>query len=487
MAHSRSKRKSSSKEKHNLSLINILLLIIYTGLSIIISFWMYLYNFLAFRQLNLVFSIGLVLVFFMCLFLIIKKKLKGLTSLILVISTILLAIMLFTFKSTIDFTAEINKTASFSEIEMSVIVPKESAINSISELETVQAPLKNDSENIDSLIKHIKAAKKKELKLEEVASYPEAYQKMLSNQSQAMVMNSAYMSLLGQEDLQFSDKVKTIYSYKIKKDIKAKKSHVTKAGVYNIYISGIDTYGPISTVSRSDVNIVMTVNMNTHKVLLTTTPRDSYVKIPNGGGDQFDKLTHAGIYGVETSMATLANLYGIEMTDYARINFTSFLNLIDMLGGIEVVNDKAFSAGGFDYPVGKISLNSQEALMFVRERKSLEGGDGDRGKNQEKVVSAIIRKLTMIKSPAQFSEIVTGLQTSIQTNLTLDQLMTIANAQLESNQSYDITSQDVTGTGSTGELPSYAMPGSALYMYQLDDASLNQAKEAIKAVMEESK
>lgn len=310
---------------------------------------------------------------------------------------------------------------------------------------------------------------------------------MLSNQSQAMVMNSAYMSLLGQEDLQFSDKVKTIYSYKIKKDIKAKKSHVTKAGVYNIYISGIDTYGPISTVSRSDVNIVMTVNMNTHKVLLTTTPRDSYVKIPNGGGDQFDKLTHAGIYGVETSMATLANLYGIEMTDYARINFTSFLNLIDMLGGIEVVNDKAFSAGGFDYPVGKISLNSQEALMFVRERKSLEGGDGDRGKNQEKVVSAIIRKLTMIKSPAQFSEIVTGLQTSIQTNLTLDQLMTIANAQLESNQSYDITSQDVTGTGSTGELPSYAMPGSALYMYQLDDASLNQAKEAIKAVMEESK
>ncbi|MEW6855967.1 LCP family protein, partial [Streptococcus iniae] len=76
----------------------------------------------------------------------------------------MLAIMLFTFKSTIDFTAEINKTASFSEIEMSVIVPKESAINSISELETVQAPLKNDSENIDSLIKHIKAAKKKELK-----------------------------------------------------------------------------------------------------------------------------------------------------------------------------------------------------------------------------------------------------------------------------------------------------------------------------------
>lgn len=147
MAHSRSKRKSSSKEKHNLSLINILLLIIYTGLSIIISFWMYLYNFLAFRQLNLVLSIGLVLVFFMCLFLIIKKKLKGLTSLILVISTILLAIMLFTFKSTIDFTAEINKTASFSEIEMSVIVPKESAINSISELETVQAPLKGTSNN----------------------------------------------------------------------------------------------------------------------------------------------------------------------------------------------------------------------------------------------------------------------------------------------------------------------------------------------------
>jgi len=143
-----------------------------------------------------------------------------------------------------------------------------------------------------------------------------------------------------------------------------------------------------------------------------------------------------------------------------------------------------FSAGGFDFPAGTISLNSKQALVFVRERHALEGGDGDRGKNQEKVVAAIINKLSAIKSPTQFSSIINSLSSSIQTDMDLGQMMTIANSQLEGKAQFTTESQDVTGTGSTGELPSYAMPGSALYMLKLDDNSLNQAKEKIKAVME---
>lgn len=487
ISESRSNKSSKNKKSSSFTIINLALVTLFALLALIVSFMMYSYNFLAFHHLNLIVALGLLALFIVSLLLIILKKAKLLTMIGLILANIGLAVTLFAFKSTIDFTGQMNKTASFSEVEMSVIAAKDSSIASIQDLKSVEAPTKMDSSNIEALLEQAKIEKKVDLETVEVDSYQKAYENLLSGSSQAMVINSAYSSLIEQNDPDYSSKVKTLYSYKVKKDIKTPAKTSNKEGVYNIYISGIDTYGPISTVSRSDVNIIITLNMNTHKVLLTTTPRDSYLKIPDGGGNQYDKLTHAGIYGVETSMKTLSNLYDISIDHYARINFTSFINLIDQLGGIEVENTRAFSANGLDFPAGTISLNSQQALVFVRERHALEGGDNDRGKNQEKVIAAIINKLSSIKSPSQFSAIMTGLQSSVQTDMTLDHMMAIVNTQLEDSKAFTITSQDVTGTGSTGELPSYAMPSSALYMYQLDESSVNQAKEAIKAVMEESK
>ncbi|KHD40930.1 LCP family glycopolymer transferase CpsA [Streptococcus uberis] len=487
ISESRSNKSSKNKKSSSFTIINLALVTLFALLALIVSFMMYSYNFLAFHHLNLIVALGLLALFIVSLLLIILKKAKLLTMIGLILANIGLAVTLFAFKSTIDFTGQMNKTASFSEVEMSVIAAKDSSIASIQDLKSVEAPTKMDRSNIEALLEQAKIEKKVDLETVEVDSYQKAYENLLSGSSQAMVINSAYSSLIEQNDPDYSSKVKTLYSYKVKKDIKTQAKTSNKEGVYNIYVSGIDTYGPISTVSRSDVNIIITLNMNTHKVLLTTTPRDSYLKIPDGGGNQYDKLTHAGIYGVETSMKTLSNLYDISVDHYARINFTSFINLIDQLGGIEVENTRAFSANGLDFPAGTISLNSQQALVFVRERHALEGGDNDRGKNQEKVIAAIINKLSSIKSPSQFSAIMTGLQSSVQTDMTLDQMMAIVNTQLEDSKAFTITSQDVTGTGSTGELPSYAMPGSALYMYQLDESSVNQAKEAIKAVMEESK
>ncbi|MGT2754006.1 LCP family protein [Streptococcus ovis] len=483
-----SRRAQSKKKKtgshRTWSMINSALLTLYTVLAAFFTYQMFRHHFLAFRHLNVILTGILVAIFVFGLLLLLSKKAKLGTAIVLLVFTLLSAAGLYVVQSTVQVAEKINKTASYSETEMRVVVAADSPISDVSELTTVQAPTKNDSENIQKLVNDIQQNKGVTLATETVDSYQHAYENVTGGSTQAMVLNGAYSSLLELTYPDYEEKLKTIYTYKITEKVAPEKQTQANANVLNLYISGIDTYGSISTVSRSDVNIIMTVNMDTHKVLLTTTPRDSYVQIPDGGGDQYDKLTHAGIYGVETSMKTLENLYGIDINYYARINFTSFLKLIDLIGGVEVYNDQAFSTSEYDFPVGKITLNSEKALRFVRERYSLTNGDADRGRNQQKVIAAIINKLASIDSIANFSNIVSGLQDSLQTNMSLETVMQFANNQLSSKNPFTVTSQDVTGTGSTGQLPSYAMPGASLYMMSLDQASVDAAKQAIRDVME---
>ena len=483
---SRTNRKQKRTSNRSWGMVNVGLTILYAILALVLLFTMFNYNFLSFRFLNIIITIGLLVVLAISIFLQKSKKSPLVTTVVLVIFSLVSLVGIFGFKQMIDITNRMNQTAAFSEVEMSIVVPKESDIKDVSQLTSVQAPTKVDKNNIEILMSALKKDKKVDVKVDDVASYQEAYDNLKSGKSTAMVLSGSYASLLESVDSNYASNLKTIYTYKIKK----KNSNSAKqvdSKVFNIYISGIDTYGSISTVSRSDVNIIMTVNMNTHKILLTTTPRDAYVKIPGGGADQYDKLTHAGIYGVETSEQTLENLYGIKIDYYARINFTSFLKLIDQLGGVTVHNDQAFTSlhGKFDFPVGDIQMNSEQALGFVRERYSLDGGDNDRGKNQEKVISAIVNKLASLKSVSNFTSIVNNLQDSVQTNISLDTINALANTQLDSGSKFTVTSQAVTGTGSTGQLTSYAMPNSSLYMMKLDNSSVARASQAIKNLMEE--
>ncbi|MCO4612124.1 capsular polysaccharide biosynthesis transcriptional regulator, LytR family [Streptococcus infantarius subsp. infantarius] len=481
--HKSSRRRSRFAD---LKIVNAALLVLYAVLAGLATYMMYAHHILAFRHLNVIYTIILVAIFALCLTLSILKKSRVLTTVLLVVFSIIAAVSLFAFKSLVDVAHNMNETASYSEIEMSVVVPSNSSVNDVSDLTSVQAPTDADGSNINELLSHIKSEKGVDLATEKVDSYQAAYENLVNGSSKAMVFNSAYSSLLKMSYENFQSNLKTIYSYKIKTSIKDEaKAH--DSNVFNIYISGIDTYGSISTVSRSDVNLILTVNMNTHKILMTETPRDAYVKIPDGGADQYDKLTHAGIYGVETSEKTLENLYGITIDYYARLNFDSFLKLIDALGGITVYNSQEFTAlmNKKVYPVGNIELSSgEDALAFVRERYSLEHGDYDRGNNQMKVIQAILNKMTSLKSVSNYSTIISNVQDSIQTDMKLDTMMKLVNTQLDSGEKFTVTSQEVTGTGSTGELTSYAMPSSSLYMIKLDDASVAKASQAIKDVME---
>ncbi|OFN94037.1 MULTISPECIES: LCP family protein [Streptococcus] len=476
----RSKRARSGKVKRS---INIALLTIYVLLGGFLLFLIFRHNILAFRYLNVMTAAVVILVALASLLLIIYRKAEKFTIFFLTLAILMSSVSFFALQQFVGFTSHINSTSNYSEYSMSVVVLKDSDVHNVTQLDSITGPTDTDNDNIQKLIADIKTSQSKELTVEQSTSYLAAYKSLVSGEAKAIVLNSVFENIIESEYPDYASKIRKIYTKNITKEVAAPK--VSKNKSFNVYVSGIDTYGPISSVSRSDVNILMTVNQDSKKILLTTTPRDSYVPIADGGNNQKDKLTHAGIYGVDSSIHTLENLYGVDINYYVRLNFTSFLKLIDLLGGVDVYNDQEFTSrhGKFHFPVGNVHLDSEQALGFVRERYSLADGDRDRGRNQQKVIVAIIQKLTSTEALKNYSDIIQGLQDSLQTNMPIETMIDLINTQLESGGSYKVNSQDLKGTGRMG-LPSYAMPDSNLYMMEIDDSSLATAKSAIQDVME---
>ena len=250
------------------------------------------------------------------------------------------------------------------------------------------------------------------------------------------------------------------------------------ADSFNIYLSGIDKGGSLDNISRSDVNIISTINTKNGNVLLTSVPRDTYLPIAGDGKNEYDKLTHAGNYGVESSVQTLANAFDIDIPYFARINFDSLISLVDVLGGITLYNDEEFQSRvtSYYFPKGYIEMNGDQALAFVRERYNLADGDMARGRNQEKVLSAMMKKAISFNSIINFSKIMEVLENSIDTNLRSPQAINIVFSQLLKLGKTNIESQEITGKGRMN-LRSYAMPNNRLYMMVPDKKSMQNARD----------
>ena len=254
-----------------------------------------------------------------------------------------------------------------------------------------------------------------------------------------------------------------------------------------VYLSGVDTRGELTEKARSDVNILAVVNPATKRVALINTPRDYYVDL--AGTSSKDKLTHAGLYGVETSMATLGNLYGINVDHYIRINFAGFINIVDALGGVDVYSDQAFtsvgSPGYYDpttFAEGWNHLDGKSALAFARERHAFASGDIQRGINQMKVIDAMLNK---IKSPALlmgFSKIMDAASDCFVTDFSQDQISALVRMQLSDFANWDIQSYTVTGSSGTST-QCYSAKGQKLYVMKPDEASVSKAKEMIATVL----
>lgn len=330
-----------------------------------------------------------------------------------------------------------------------------------------------------------------DLNMEKYESFLKLANALMNKDIDVAVFSKGYSSLLEDAFPEFESITKIIYESDYQVVLKKQEEREEKRieadvekGVLddslNIYISGIDVDGPISAQSRSDVNIIMTVNPFTNTILLTSTPRDYYVYIPGVSGNMRDKLTHAGVYGIDASISTLENLYDIKIDNYLRINFDSLIKLVDAIGGVDVYSEYAFSGRGCTFTKGINHLDGEEALVFARERYAFIEGDNQRGKNQMAVIQAIIAKLQSPVVLKNSAEVLSVVEESMQTDFSFDEISEMISWQLAKGTDWNVEQQVVYGAGDKQE--TYSMPGRRLYVMWPNEQSVSEAAVKINAV-----
>ncbi len=332
-----------------------------------------------------------------------------------------------------------------------------------------------------------KVSKKVDVIFSKGGGYGELAKSLVNKQFEAILLNSSYYEMAIEDVEGFNEDTTRVideFYIVVETEVTAKPVDVVDKS-FNVYISGIDTSGSIGNTSRTDVNMILTVNPDTKTILLTSIPRDYYVQLATKGA--MDKLTHSGLYGIDETTKTIENLFGIDINYYARVNFTTVVKLVDSLGGVTVNSDYSFNARGRDgttysYNVGDNYLNGEQALAFARERKSFRGGDNQRVKNQQAVITGIINKATGSTAIlTKYNSILNSLENNLQTNLSQKDITSLVKDQLNDMSGWTIKQQSVTGSGKM--TPVYSIPHLNVYVMVPNQSSVSSASSEIKAVM----
>ena len=303
----------------------------------------------------------------------------------------------------------------------------------------------------------------------------------------AIVVGQEYKSMLEANHENFDNETKVIksYEYDAKLSVTTKQTDVTESP-FNVYVTGIDTYGSVNTVSRSDVNLIVTVNPKTKQILMTSIPRDCEIELDRNG--KMDKLTHTGIYGTSETINTIENFLDMQINYYARTNFSGITNIIDALGGITVESDYSFETlhGNYQIKKGKNEMDGDMALCFVRERYALPNGDFDRGKNQQKVLKAMMDKAMSPKIITNFNNILSAIEGSFETDMSSNEIKSLINMQLNDMADWSIHDVQVQGKGYM-TTKTYSMRGSEVYVMKPDKDQVKKIAELINSVEEGKK
>lgn len=312
----------------------------------------------------------------------------------------------------------------------------------------------------------------------------------------AILINQGYVDLLTEKDgyTDFRDQTRVLYTYTTTHEVDpiVPNPSITKEP-FVVYCSGIDArVDDISAKSRSDVNILAVVNPTTKQILLVNTPRDYYLPLARNG--ELDKLTHAGLYGIDESMKVLGNLYGVQADYYVRVNFAGLVKIVDALGGVDIESDANFSCvpmetpdGNGDYTYQKYSftkginhVNGSQALAFARERKAFADGDNRRGQHQMTVIKAIVNKACSSAVLTKYQELLKAASDAFITNMPYADISSLVQMQLGDMADWNITTYAVSGEGSTEYC--YALGDKAWVMIK-DSSKVNTAKNMIQQVI----
>lgn len=412
------------------------------------------------------------------------SKKKGLRIIGIFLSIILGVSVIFAevyLGSTIGFLEGITN-GNYSLKTYEVVVLKDSEYKKLKDLNNKDVFTKDDKDNEELKKGKNKINKKVKLNYINKDDVSEMIYSLINNEVDAVLVEKSELDLIKDDEESYS-KLKVIYRITIKDDIKdiLNKVDINK-DPFNIYVTGMDTYGKISQTSRSDVNIVITVNPKTEKILITWVPRDYYVKINNSSYK--DKLTHAGIYGIDTSIYALENLLDTEINYYFKVNFTSVVKIIDLLEGIEVYNDETFTTNdNFTFNKGMVKLNGEEALSFVRDRKHVTGGDLGRGKNQVKVLEAVIKKASSPKIITKYTGLLNSLDGAFLTNMPSNTMKSFIKKEISKKRDWKFESNTLNGTD--GSEFTYSYKNQKLYVMIPNEDSVSDTQNKIKEILEE--
>lgn len=257
---------------------------------------------------------------------------------------------------------------------------------------------------------------------------------------------------------------------------------------FNIYITGIDQWEEEKgyDLERSDVNMIVTVNPVTKKVLLTSIPRDSYVMLHTA--QQMDKLTHTGVYGVDETLNTVEDWLGVEMNYYVKMNFTAVRDIINAMGGIRVYSPYEFDSSlrDYHYKKGWNDLGGRQALFFARERHAFEGQDSIRVENQQRVMKAIIKKLTSSETLlTKYGDIMAAAGNNLSTNMSSDEMTELVKMQITDLADWNIQTQKIEGEYDMDYVASLTH-SRKFSIYRTDEASVRKCVNAINEVMNPS-
>ncbi|MDD6212956.1 MAG: LCP family protein [Clostridiales bacterium] len=346
-----------------------------------------------------------------------------------------------------------------------------------------------DRTNTDKTLESLKEILDNNVEVQEYEGMYDMVQAFYDGSEDAIVFNEAYRPLIVDSFETFEEDIRILNTYTYTSTVPvdqeeekvAEPVNIEEEEPFIIYLSGIDTYGDIGTKSRSDVNILATVNPTTRQILLVTTPRDYYVPLAVSG-QPLDKLTHAGIYGINCSISTLENLYDIDINYYLRVNFTGFVGIVDALDGVDVVSEKSFTGevGGHSFTAGVNHVNGEEALSFVRERHSFGEGDIQRARNQMAMIKAILNKIMSPAILTRYTSLMDSVSYAFMTDMSQSEIATLVKMQLDDGREWTINTYSTEGTGA--RRTTYSMGSQSLWVSLPHEDSIAQASEYMRMV-----